>query len=43
MVLTDVNSKYKKDYKILTKGIVNKYVDKIKLYDDNEIYVIYKN
>lgn len=41
IVLMNINSKYKKDYKTLTKDIVSKYVDKIELYD-NEICLTYK-
>ncbi|MCI8498400.1 MAG: recombinase family protein [Bacilli bacterium] len=42
MILRDINSNQKKDFKILTKDIINKYVDKIELYNNGEIAVTYK-
>lgn len=42
MILRDINSNQKKDFKILTKDIINKYVDKIELYNNSEIAVTYK-
>ncbi len=42
MILRDINSNQKKDFKILTKDIINKYVDKIELYNNGKIAVTYK-
>ena len=42
MVLCDINSKYNKHYRKLTKEIVNNYVEVVELYNSNKIKIIYK-
>lgn len=43
MVLKDINEKYKKGDKNLTKSLVEKYIKDIELHNDNKIYVTYKD
>lgn len=43
MVLKDINDKYKKGYKNLTKNLVEKYIKEIELHNDSKIYVTYKD
>ena len=42
MVLCDINSKYNKHYRKLTKEIVNNYAEVVELYNSNKIKIIYK-
>ena len=43
MILIDINDKFNKKYKNLSKDIVNQYIGLIKINDKNEIKVVYNN
>ena len=43
MILIDINSNFKNNYKLLNKNIVNQFIDFIEINDKNEIKVVYKN
>ena len=42
MILIDINSNFKNNYKLLNKNIVNQFIDFIEINDKNEIKVVYK-
>jgi len=43
LVLLNINDKFKLTYKKLNKNLIDKYVDSIKIYDSNEVEVVYKS
>ncbi len=43
LVLLNINDKFKLIYKKLNKNLIDKYVDTIKIYDSNEVKVVYKS
>ena len=42
IVLMDMNDKFKRDNNKLSKEIVDKYINVIKIYDTNKVEVVYK-